>query len=189
MDLLSNEKVLKFFCDCMVHDRGNCEPGMALRILESMQTPIRKGERYLRIDYASMHDPLIGANEASISERIAGNWKSEGQSSEWTKHYQSELEFHPLALRLPDCFQKAECECLRLFHNEYDCKCLCSQCKPAPWKCVMHPNEITCHLCKPADPVEEKIQWLMRRWAGHGDAPSDVTEMLRALVKMVREEK
>lgn len=83
--ILDNERVWKYF------GSGNQDSrGVAYEILRAMQEPIRKGERYLlHRQIPDMYGEAVYEGEEILS--VKG--------------------FHPFALRLPDKFQTAGCNC------------------------------------------------------------------------------
>lgn len=83
MNILENELVRKYF---MRQDLRTPTHHMAVAILNAMQQPIRRGDLYL--------SALVQFQQGC-------------QVQTWT--YDSEWDgFHPMALRLPDAFQKPE---------------------------------------------------------------------------------
>lgn len=83
MNILNNSLVKKYFDDC-----NSCEGHMnciARRILEAMQVPIKKGERYLLI-----------AHNGAIEMKVGLEWPN----------------LHFDVLRLPDRFQIKLCNCI-----------------------------------------------------------------------------
>ena len=181
MNILDNELVQKYFGDSVPDDYGD----MAMRILQAMQEPIKKGERSLV---------------------FSGNSFYEVEATEDREPYG---EFHPQQLRLPSEFQPKDekkescCEyaemkwpletrsgrviemCEKCFEaskhkpaekKECGMRTKCEECmeilqhknptahKPAEAKCTCHPqcgaHHPTCAIFrKPqSDEVEEKIQ-------------------------------
>lgn len=115
MRLLENELVRKYFeCQDVTehHVAGVCER-MALRVLEAMEQPIKKGEKYL-------------ASKDTYDVTTYGNFTEVRVNEDDISGY-----FHPYLIRLPSRFQaqppaKKECECL----DHSSCQCVCH--KPRP---------------------------------------------------------
>lgn len=140
MNILDNELVRRYFwCNPGCESWESHYSHMAHRVLLAMQEPIRKGERYL---YWSLDYPE--------------SWVEQTQTND-------DDSFHPLKLRLPDRFQKRECECI--CHNtkeNHNCcenmnkpqpeaqKCDCVGNSLGP-NCKIHPQ-----YDNPKDEVEEK---------------------------------
>lgn len=87
MSILDNELVREYFGQWT--DRKNSRETqfyeqMSLRVIEAMQQPIKKGDKYLSLIVPG-----------TVSEQVAEVGTLE--------------DFHPYALRLPDRFQKKEC--------------------------------------------------------------------------------
>lgn len=103
MSILDNELVWKYFGPGHVLVDNHAKGEYALRVLQAMEEPIKKGE--LAVWYRQVHD-----------DWVYGHW--DGSDLE---------EFHPFALHVPDRFQPAQkaaefCDC--------GCGCGCSRCKP-----------------------------------------------------------
>lgn len=184
MNLIHNELVRKYFgsdtclkADTVDHDWLNC---MAKNVIEAMQTPIRKGERYLDIyDFK-----IMIAQSEFLSESMA--------LSDW----------HPSALRLPDVFQKQECACKNMqigyqVHSENVCSEFSDKNlaghhyikpPPSPEKCdCLHPSCSTCSPgnLKPKDAVDKQIEWIVSNEVP--DAKDALESSLRDLVRLARE--
>lgn len=171
MNILENEMVRKYFwCNIENHDyiypeTGGricaCRKTMAMRILQSMQQPIKKGEQYLNI---LAFDPA--------------EWYVYDQQS-----YDIDESLHLYCLRLPDRFQKQECECTDLRKSTCGCwvgiyPCRTHFCihapKPSPEKCgCQYKSAFSCSgnlnarcLCHchgiNKDAVEEKLSQLLQ---------------------------
>jgi hypothetical protein len=85
VSLLENELVRRFFGECEDH-LGCNRDCMSRHILDAMQQPIKKGERYLFHNGEKLTEFTVTGAEA-------------------------DEPFHPLLLRLPDKFQpKQECD-------------------------------------------------------------------------------
>lgn len=109
MNILDNDLVLKYFkCKFMMCFDGNhtdtCEQERSFRILDAMQQPIRKAERYLCIQ---------NVKDVTIDEQIIKG------------DYYVEPSFHPFWIRLPDAFQKQEkdMECTHRMVGDGSCRC------------------------------------------------------------------
>lgn len=136
MNILENELVRKYFGenDSRSQDRRT-NWAMSHRILRAMQEPIKKGEGILQI-------------------------MSDDRVIEKTEAYGDHFNLHLDLLRLPDRFQKQECQ----FCETYKIH-ICDP-KPTPepdlsWKChcgVLYPSELHKQNCKPKDEVEEKLK-------------------------------
>lgn len=209
--LLDNELVRKYFgCDirgvqtlCDHFNQQNCHKSMSYRVLQAMQQPIRKGERY-----------LVGTHKDSDIWRIVEKTWEGTEIKGW----------HTAYLRLPDVFQKQECEhsglkrycgkdvyceeCKREISNLFArCNLIIPHdgpCKPPPAPEKLTP--LTCHLghgfssycglCdphKPKDAVEEKIKgvgdWLYANAHKMKCSPKHIEYCLRDLVRLARETK
>lgn len=193
-----------------------CRWELAYRIVDAMQQPIRKGERYLYINH---FDSIVVESYVGHPEFVSDIPKT----------------FHPHYLRLPDTFQKKAC-----FHNsgsmgiEHPCpecgETLCwnldlsgKPSKPTPspekenygccdgcWKypskhdctchklkaekceyqecfCSDYPSPHSSHPTKPKDAVEEKIHWIKEY--SQPDVKGVVDVMCRDLVRLARETK
>lgn len=129
MNILDNELVRKYFAGCdHASDSFNsgclCRLNYAAKILRAMQQPIREGDRMLRV-----------ASTGFVDDQTAGGLIDDPLHFEY--------------LRLPDRFQKAECQ---ICNGEY---ILFSR-VGAIWNvCGKHlrPN---CNPPKPDDAVEKK---------------------------------
>jgi hypothetical protein len=180
--LFENELVKKywpcFFSSCSYEGCGDaCEGRKSIQILRAMCQPIKRGERYI----------FVG-NNGIMKENDGG--------------FQMDLnEFHPHVLRLPDEFQKKECDV------SLDLKCpQCSRThvwtvdhssKPAPEpeKCD-HSNCTHDGVIRPSSAVEEKIKSIL---GGDIDGKGMVTlngidahklrSQLRELVRLARVDK
>lgn len=134
---------------------------IAGNVLRSMQEPIRPGEKF-----------LCGTS---------GMWRETENRSGFCAS-----EFHPFSLRLPPSFQKKECGPGVVRNGIYECACV-RQPAPEPERCACGQNLNVPHIsdrCKPSEPVEEKIEWLIANMP-------DITrplwrEHLRALVRLAR---
>lgn len=190
MTILDNELVRKYFgcvkinknqyCDCLM---GSCRESMALRVNEAMQTPIRKGERYISLD--------------GIVEMIAEI---------------DMMESHFYCLRLPDAFQKQEkeCDCEELRKLNCSCwvglhPCKIHWCwhKPTPSQDKWDPllEEMRKTACDKLGydyaphkyAVEEKIESIQNFYNASDPrkdyARKHLTEELRDLVRIAKEEK
>lgn len=173
MNLLDNELVRKYFgCECegphSYKKMGSCSLIMSGHIIQAMQQPIRKGEKYLDLNYSK----VVVAQSGFLSESmVLSNW-------------------HPSVLRLPDTFQKQECKCqchmtacgccvteghnqptpspekcphadIGHFHGDISNPSACPEAKPKdePEKCKCNPwMGKHAEDCKPKDAVEEKIK-------------------------------
>lgn len=111
MTLLEHPLVKEYFSCVLDPECKDPSSHRAFNVIGAMEESIKRGELYLRIDFAGIADPMIGENDFSVSERESGNWKSEGHNSEWIENYKSKFLFHPLALRIPDRFQNQKCNC------------------------------------------------------------------------------
>lgn len=122
MDLLENELVLKYFgCRVLCSEAhftnmayDEHERCISTRVLQSMQEPIKKGERFI-----NCHGPN-GNGQTSESVNETGQWY--GYQEPW----------HPYYLRLPDRFQKQEC--VHCFCRIKRKCCYCEEAKPSPEK-------------------------------------------------------
>lgn len=172
--LLNNELVRKYFVSkpletyacCMEYAEHN-KPCVAVTIIQAMQTPIRKGERYL-----VTHDDR--------------NWEESTRTTEWLP---SDRPWHPLELRLPDSFQKQE----EPYHCPKNCPCRFESPTPLSEKCppAAHPEISSCPNCRPKDEVAGKIESLMnsyRKFDSRIDLDGFVLD-LKSLVKLARETK
>lgn len=183
-DILDNELARKYFgCRAVCtqehfinvgySEHGRC---MSARILDAMQQPILKGERYLKIT-------ILG----DILENIA------------------EYDLSPYAnyLRLPDAFQKQDsrepdylCDvCHRMASKHIACE-IPHKPTPSPEKCECergraqwHGHNEKCAIYKPKDAVEEKIinicDEIARCWINREFVTASF--QLRDLVRLARE--
>src|SRR6185436_16728548 len=92
MRLLKSELVKKYFGYAVDGGLGCAEvyplkADIALRVLEAMEQPIKKGEKYLMVQQQTL-DPLNVTEYECIGDNFKGS------------------TFHPIALRLPDRFQE-----------------------------------------------------------------------------------
>lgn len=88
MDLLEHPLIKAYFVENHLgHKDGMCDDLVALRIIQAMQQPIKKGERYL------MHRQIPD---------MFGETTFDGED------IYNVAGFHPFALRLPDRFQVTE---------------------------------------------------------------------------------
>lgn len=175
MGILENELVWKYFGTKHTGCPEGCNydhfDASSKRVLDAMQQPIRKGERYL-----NCHAP----------------------NDRWAElvSYEDITNYHPYHLRLPDAHQKQECKyCgapLGLGRNEEDCV---SKPTPSPEKC-----KCTCHkvpldfkhdCCglaawfdNPKDAVEDKIKEICEAIDDFGHV---APHKLRDLVRIARE--
>lgn len=150
MTLLDNELVRKYFCRGLGHFDHMFDSWAAQRILEAMQQPIRKGERYLGY--------FFNTEEWKVDDAPQNN----------------NDPFHPAMLRLPDAFQKQEkkCGCGLTWGtiHRFDGPCYVLENTPSPEKCE-HGIKIgfACAECffrrhpksKPKDAVALKIEAIM----------------------------
>lgn len=102
-------------------------------VLDAMQQPIRKGERIL----------VIRSHDGSIMEDVAIR----------------DCDYmHPFDLRLPDEFQKKECDCL-CHKGQYCCECKNTFPKPTyapdckPYTCCDNGNFDELHQCQKGKPT------------------------------------
>lgn len=183
MNLLDNELVRKYFgCDlrgvqtlCDHFNQQNCDKSTSYRILQSLQEPIKKGERYL-----NFNGNMDLYEEAMTKELTCPS-------------------FHPMALRLPDRFQKQEkpscvhhlmppcgfCGAVPVYYE---------QPKPSPEKCVYNHGTGSKCDCKPKDEealysreVEEKIETMIKSYVPVFGYPSGFLRTeLRSLLKLIR---
>lgn len=155
-DILENDLVWRYF-GCDAHEI-RCPNGneylehMALRVLKSMQEPIRKGERYLE-------------SRTTFDVNEYGNFTEE-------KVLDTDLtfsKFHPFSLRLPDRFQTAGNPCEHR-HEMHGCHKILG-CPPNAWdgdiQPPAEPEKCTCgeykHRCwnckdKPSDAVSDSAK-------------------------------
>lgn len=105
MTLLDNELVQRYF-GCTGKDDYERASATAFLILQAMQEPIKKGDKYLRID------EINGVYEMVLDRDF--NFPS----------------FHPFNLRLPDRFQKQGCDCK--CHSVHAGLCKCGVQGPTP---------------------------------------------------------
>lgn len=183
MNLLENELIWKYFKECDYdhdHESANAHC-VALNILQSMQEPIKKGERALEWAEVCWREIVIR-----------------------DETYIGSAEFHPTILRLPDRFQKQECDCIchrnsGVWHNK-PCDCAYNPPKPEPEKCYACEGRNDCkpggwqpvcefHLRnppKPKDEVEDKIMSIVAPFVHGGDK---MEKLLRELVELARGKK
>lgn len=172
MNILDNVLVRKYFETPADSVEG---PFIALAVLDAMQQPILKGERYLGYRFS----------EQTIKDEIA---------------LRDQLEpYHPGMLRLPDAFQKQE----RKEHCGCACWCTEPHCfqaeghkpTPSPEKCGYcgaygnHGGKPCEH--KPKDEVEEKITYIISQkgiWRGE-ILVEELFKELRDLVRLAMETK
>jgi hypothetical protein len=188
MNILDHELVKKYFgCSPELNYPHDCLEFRSKRVLDAMQQPIKKGERYLEVN-------RMGCEFRIREKECDGNI----------------FGVHFYELRLPDAWQGKECEhtwvknsgesCYKC--NEHRCEaqpidgktwCQCRQHKPAPE--TFHPS-LTCECSKgdrhhlktsdcyrPSSAVEEKIQAM----CANVTVPSKFESELRELVRLARE--
>lgn len=113
MNILQNELVLKYFRHCQSDVCGcaNWTDTIAGEVIEAMQHPIKKGERYLCLQVGTENIYVLKEEVVDRDEPI-----------------------HPYYLRLPDAFQKQECD------HRPECRdCGKAFPKPAPTSERTHP--------------------------------------------------
>lgn len=166
MNLLDHPLIRTYFgCN---HPQGttycgdHCKERISVRVLRSMQEPIKKGERCLEL-----------FNEGEVKEIVL--------------HPITVVAYHPMFLRLPDRFQKQKIEVLKCCHGFPICIHCQDKPKPSPEKCRFNRGTGSECNCQPKDAVEEKINEVSRRWS----VPPYVALAyeLRELVRLVRETK
>lgn len=140
--ILENTLVRKYFKDDCSVCRDWPVQGAAWHVLTAMQEPIKKGERVL-----SFYGLAIGWIEAK-SELIY-----------------SEPEHHPYCLRLPDRFQKQECDILG--HPCERCGATESFHRP---KAALQKDALTLD-----EKIEEKVDEIVKIYATAAMAAEDVT--------------
>lgn len=171
--LLDNELMQKYFGAAGKDDyeRACCT---AFNILQAMQEPIRKGDRYLFW------------HKDKVTEMV------------WEDFMATIEESHAEHLRLPDAFQNQEKFCCDLHQHvpgvtEYPCTM--KKPTPSPEKCECSPAcnhgySEHCNCCgaldKPKDAVEEKI---MEISMNHGACSGGWERELRDLVRLARDTK
>lgn len=156
MNLLENPLILKYFGCPPEHNHYHqetvqrCKESLAFKILTAMQEPVKKGDRYI------------------VTHDDGNTWSEDKRANEFLPT-DYDGYWHPNVLRLPDSFQRKDCE---------DCGTLPGITDPKWCKC-------SCHGKK--DPVEEKIQEIVAK-ADDFDQEWIKTE-LASLVNLVRKEK
>lgn len=133
MNILENELVRKYFgCHCPpeqntlagYHPENCSDKAIALRILQAMQEPIKKGESYL--NSANKND-WIRLDDCPIDIE----------------------DFHPFGLRLPDQFQSPKPSTAKCLHKTSGCYCSYSITGHECCGYLNHHIGCICHLQKP----------------------------------------
>lgn len=182
MKILEAELIRKYFGS----EHKGCPEGCdyvhadarATRVLTAMTEQIKIGELYLQYG--------------------AGEWKE--MTLETTT--QPLLVFHAYQLRLPDRWQKKECDHRKgdawfgVIQECIDCHVLrnVDYPKPQPAPNIDHIDSKTWNdefnkAHKPSDAVEEKIKEITHVWTPGSMEANDMSKQLRELVRLVREGK
>ena len=150
-NILDNELVLKYFGD---NSRDPfCNQRMAYNILRAMEEPIKKGDKYLEL----MVNGIVREKLAEgVSYVVYGD------------------PLHPYYLRLPDRFQKQECDCK--CHSVHAGLCKCGVEGPTPEPECRHGRPLSEHCvnCSQAQEPEKCNCTRLPCW--HGTMPKDEAE-------------